>query len=419
MRRCASSTSRGVRSRSGSTIGVSGVPDGERCSPLAEGVPALTGGTWRATRDGDEVHLALEVTRRWRPGPLPPLMRTVTSLVPVFRRWPTTYRWSATSYIEDEYQRDTGTVRGLHVARPTITVTPATSPTATMAATAGRSSRSLPPDRQPRLPVGEPGHHRPAAPRARGRAPDGGGRADHDWRSWSSTWIPAGSTPCSGSRASRTRSRLACPATRGASPSRRSWTAHRPGRHQRLQADHARPVHAVDGPPPRRRPSALPGVAARRDRRGHRGRLPRREQRRVRGRVRGQPPTPTSVPTRLFARLDWLDRPARHPALPGRRQHHRGGRAAVHHARAVRRRLPQPLQVQPVEADRDAGAVGLRAGPVPDARVRGHDRLRAHQAALLRGAQRHQPDRHRAAGARPVWWATPALPRGARWSPLR
>jgi hypothetical protein len=23
-------------------------------------------------------------------------MRTVTSLVPVFRRWPTTYRWSAT-----------------------------------------------------------------------------------------------------------------------------------------------------------------------------------------------------------------------------------------------------------------------------------------------------------------------------------
>jgi hypothetical protein len=56
----------------------------------------VTGGTWSATRRGDEVALGLEVRDRWRPGPLPLLMRVVTTLAPVFRRWPTTYRWRAT-----------------------------------------------------------------------------------------------------------------------------------------------------------------------------------------------------------------------------------------------------------------------------------------------------------------------------------
>ncbi len=55
----------------------------------------LTGGTWSARRDGNQVTLGLDVTERWRPGPLPWLMRLVTTLVPVFRRWPTTYRWQA------------------------------------------------------------------------------------------------------------------------------------------------------------------------------------------------------------------------------------------------------------------------------------------------------------------------------------
>ena len=56
-------------------------------------LPELAGGRWRVDRDGDEVAIDLEVTRGWRPGPLPPLMRTVTTVLPVFRRWPTTYRW--------------------------------------------------------------------------------------------------------------------------------------------------------------------------------------------------------------------------------------------------------------------------------------------------------------------------------------
>jgi hypothetical protein len=56
----------------------------------------LTGGRWRAARDGDRVELAMEVTQRWRPRRLPWLMRLVTTVAPVFRRWPTTYRWRAT-----------------------------------------------------------------------------------------------------------------------------------------------------------------------------------------------------------------------------------------------------------------------------------------------------------------------------------
>jgi hypothetical protein len=61
-----------------------------------DGVPPLTGGTWMAIRRGDQVHLGMEVTERWRPGRLPPLIALVARLVPVFRRWPTTYRWRAT-----------------------------------------------------------------------------------------------------------------------------------------------------------------------------------------------------------------------------------------------------------------------------------------------------------------------------------
>ena len=55
----------------------------------------LTGGTWSATRSADHVKLGLDVDERWRPGRLPWLMRLVTTAVPVFRRWPTTYRWRA------------------------------------------------------------------------------------------------------------------------------------------------------------------------------------------------------------------------------------------------------------------------------------------------------------------------------------
>ena len=61
---------------------------------------------------------------------------------------------------------------------------------------------------------------------------------------------------------------------------------------------------------------------------------------------------------------------ARDLALPRRRHHHRGRRPALHDPGPLRRGLPRPLQVQPHEAERDAGAVGLRARPVPDSRLR-------------------------------------------------
>ncbi|EYR63906.1 hypothetical protein N866_17355 [Actinotalea ferrariae CF5-4] len=56
----------------------------------------LTGGAWSAARADDVVDVALDVHERWRPGRLPLLMRVVTAVVPVFRRWPTTYAWRAT-----------------------------------------------------------------------------------------------------------------------------------------------------------------------------------------------------------------------------------------------------------------------------------------------------------------------------------
>lgn len=55
----------------------------------------LTGGTWSAARTGDDIAFELDVDERWKPGRLPWLMRLVTTVVPVFRRWPTTYRWRA------------------------------------------------------------------------------------------------------------------------------------------------------------------------------------------------------------------------------------------------------------------------------------------------------------------------------------
>ena len=69
---------------------------------------------------------------------------------------------------------------------------------------------------------------------------------------------------------------------------------------------------------------------------------------------------------RLWEAMDWLEQRLVGTALPDGRRDHRGRRPAVHHAGPVRRRLPRPLQVQPAEAHRDAGALGLRPRPVPD-----------------------------------------------------
>lgn len=63
--------------------------------------PAVVGGTWTVERRQDHVDVVLDVTRGWTPRGLPPLMAAVTRVAPVFRIWPTTYRWSATITLGD------------------------------------------------------------------------------------------------------------------------------------------------------------------------------------------------------------------------------------------------------------------------------------------------------------------------------
>lgn len=61
-----------------------------------DGDRTVAGGTWRVRRRPSDVLVLLDVTRPWRPKRLPPLMRLVTMVMPLFRTWPTTYRWTAT-----------------------------------------------------------------------------------------------------------------------------------------------------------------------------------------------------------------------------------------------------------------------------------------------------------------------------------
>jgi hypothetical protein len=64
--------------------------------------PAVVGGTWTVERRPGQADLVLDVTRGWTPRGLPPLMAAVTRVAPVFRTWPTTYRWSATITLGDQ-----------------------------------------------------------------------------------------------------------------------------------------------------------------------------------------------------------------------------------------------------------------------------------------------------------------------------
>jgi hypothetical protein len=61
-----------------------------------DSAPGVVGGFWTAERRQDVVELVLDIVRGWRPTGLPPLMAAVTRLAPVFRTWPTTYRWRGT-----------------------------------------------------------------------------------------------------------------------------------------------------------------------------------------------------------------------------------------------------------------------------------------------------------------------------------
>lgn len=55
----------------------------------------LIGGLWRLLRIDSRHRIVLDVTRGWQPRGLPVLMSIVTRVAPVFRTWPTTYRWIA------------------------------------------------------------------------------------------------------------------------------------------------------------------------------------------------------------------------------------------------------------------------------------------------------------------------------------
>ncbi|TVP78436.1 MAG: hypothetical protein EA352_02100 [Gemmatimonadales bacterium] len=53
-------------------------------------------GTWVVERRGGEVHMEAVPAGGWTPGEVPWMARLMFRLVPTFRRWPATYRWTAT-----------------------------------------------------------------------------------------------------------------------------------------------------------------------------------------------------------------------------------------------------------------------------------------------------------------------------------
>lgn len=52
-------------------------------------------GSWHGHRSESKVTLEMSVDRGWHPRGLPLFMNLVTTVAPVFRKWPTTYRWRA------------------------------------------------------------------------------------------------------------------------------------------------------------------------------------------------------------------------------------------------------------------------------------------------------------------------------------
>ena len=271
--------------------------------------------------------------------------------------------------------------------------------------------RPLPAGRGAGLPVGEPGDHRAAAARPRGRASRWASAARPTTSAAGpSTSIPGGVDPVLGIERLQEAYFARFPDyPRGITVPGDRRRPDRPGRHQRLPADHPRPVHRSG-----RHSTATARPTCTRSRCATRStRSPHRVFTEVNNGVyrcgfAGSQEAYDKAYDRLFTALDWLERAAGRPALPGGRHHHRGRRPAVHHAGPVRRGLPRPLQVQPREADRDAGAVGLRARPVPDAGLRRHDRLRRRSSSTTTSCTPTSTRRRSSRRAR-TWpnWLTP------------
>ena len=152
----------------------------------------------------------------------------------------------------------------------------------------GGDARSLPPRRRPRLPVGPPLDHRARACSA-SRTSSRGVRPARPTtqRSWTFDLDPDGARPGARHRAApggllRPRARL--PARHHRAGGRRRRV--RPGRHQRLPADHPRPLLRVARAPPRRRPGPVARRPPRGDGVGHEAGLHRGQQRRLPLRLR-------------------------------------------------------------------------------------------------------------------------------------
>ena len=270
----------------------------------------------------------------------------------------------------------------------------------------------LPADRRPGLPVGQPGDHRAPAARPGRRSLHWLLRADArraqlDVRPRSRWRRPGAEDPAAAGRLLRPLPGLP-EGHHGAGDRRR---ADRAGRHQRLRADDAGPVDRVDGVPPRRaRRSSIPSRCAPRSTRWPSGSTPRSTTACTAAASPARRRPTTAAYDRLFTALDWLSE-----RLSGQR--YLVGDTITE---ADVRLFTTLARFDPVyhghfkcnrsKLDRDAGAVGLRARPVPDARLRRHHRLRPDQAALLHRAHRHQPDQDRAEGPGPVELADAARP---------
>lgn len=62
---------------------------------VADQRPLIAGRT-TLTPDTNRTHIELTVDHGWRPQSLKPSLRVLTRLMPIFRRWPTTYHWEGT-----------------------------------------------------------------------------------------------------------------------------------------------------------------------------------------------------------------------------------------------------------------------------------------------------------------------------------
>ena len=280
-------------------------------------------------------------------------------------------------------------------------------------------ARPVPAGRRAGLPLGQPGHHRATAARARGRHLDGAVRADPRPGQLDLRPRPGRCGPGAGHPAAQGRLRARQPGyPRGITvpaivdvPTGQVVT----NDFAQITLDFSTQWTRV---PPRGRARPLPGGAARRDGRGDKRVYTEVNNGVYRCGFAGTRRPTTRRTSGCSTALDWLEERLADPALPHGRHDHRGGRAAVHHAGAVRPGLPRPLQVQPLQAQRDAGAVGLRAGPLPDAGFRRHHRLRPDQAALLRRPPGHQPDRDRPRRPRPARLAHAPRPRALGGRPF-